>query len=75
VVLAQGISQRCTFFQSVEEIIPQLAPELHKQELGYESEFGKKNQTRENGQGDTSKVDKPGSDEEHGGYQDRSPSV
>lgn len=55
---------------TLEEIIFKLVPGLREQELERESEFWKKNKPQENGQDDTSKVDKPKVDEEGDENQD-----
>lgn len=55
---------------TLEEIIFKLVPGLREQELERESEFWKKNKPQENGQDDTSKVDKPKMDEEGDENQD-----
>ncbi|ELK00919.1 Putative E3 ubiquitin-protein ligase HECTD2 [Pteropus alecto] len=55
---------------TLEEIIFKLVPGLREQELERESEFWKKNKPQENGQDDSSKVDKPKVDEEGDENQD-----
>uniref|UniRef100_A0A9L0R2I3 Polycomb group ring finger 5 n=1 Tax=Equus caballus TaxID=9796 RepID=A0A9L0R2I3_HORSE len=55
---------------TLEEIIFKLVPGLREQELERESEFWKKNKPQENGQDDTSKVDRPKVDEEGDENQD-----
>ncbi|XP_036192530.1 polycomb group RING finger protein 5 isoform X7 [Myotis myotis] len=55
---------------TLEEIIFKLVPGLREQELERESEFWKKNKPQENGQDDTSKIEKPKVDEEGDENQD-----